>query len=117
MSKLMSVIHMVILWDWLVDHPNKDKESHPFLPVFLWCASCPLCQYIKEVRPLDVCEDCPMYKRWPTPGGLWFNCGVGAYWEWERSKKNDHYYDASFFALIIAEEAELLLKGLSGGTR
>ena len=106
----MSVIHMIILWNWLADNPVQVKTDHPWLGVWAWRAGCSLCEYSYDVDKKRPCNVCPLVDRWPGPHGYTHSCGFSAYESWEQNLSS--LYDREFFALILAEEAELLLSEL-----
>lgn len=114
------------IWNWLADHPDKEKINVPNTSQYRNDFYCPCCTYVKRVAELgndgmekEACEAlCPMWEAWGnafcetgsySPTGFrspYHKCSP--YHKWCQLRSWDSY-DRAFFALLITEWAEYLL--------
>ena len=114
------------MWDWLAEHPEKEKED--FFLVHReknYLHGCALCEYTKiefigGTFSVD-CEKCPM---WPAEEGHSIdsyehygceNWKDSAYRKWRKADPDD-FVERAKCAKEIADDARMLLKELEDGT-
>lgn len=109
MTKRESLILSAMVWDWLVDYPNRPKVDCPIVDTTQWKVNCALCEY-SSGKGKQMCDSCPMRGRWPGSAGVDEKdcCSSGSVY--------DMYcncfitsYDRAFFALLMVEAFEEVL--------
>ncbi len=109
------------IWRELAENPSLEKTSIPLARLYDHC--CPCCSYVnRELKQScdgmshTICQGfCPMWEAW---GRQFCETGTSPYnrWNMHRSDDSDDWYDRQFFALLIAEWADYLLKQHEAGT-
>ena len=110
----------IILWRWLVLHPDKYKDDCTLFDTTEYDCECPLCHYSRvEIKDKDVsfpCVLCPMYNRWPSPVVNKYDdlcIRNGAYSGW--NEVGALLYDREFFATLIVLAFQKRLEELEHG--
>lgn len=113
------------MWDWLAEHPEKEKDD--FFLVHReknYLHGCALCEYTKKKSAHDVyfadCEKCPMWpaeKGYSSDSDMHYGCEnweSSAYMKWRWAGPDD-WVERTECARKIADDARMLLKGLEDG--
>lgn len=88
-TERMAVKCSIITWQYLVDHPSKDKLDVPGYEHDMWKADCALCDYFDACN-ISKCGKCVLKDddlcRYGTPGSAYRK------WHWSISPKTRKKY-------------------------